>query len=180
MGRLRSLAATVGDLICLITIHTVCMHAETTPSWYANIKDAQDKFINLAPHLRHLRHLRNLSISRCSIADCGASALKPHLAHLPMLHTLTLSCNGIGDDGAVAIGSALQDCHELVKLNVRENLISSVGAKSLVEGATWSVQCRDLDMHGNKIKGRFLFGRNHGLSAAIAKAKEKGQIRVQY
>lgn len=95
-----------------------------------------------------------------------------------MLHTLSLSCNGIRDEGAVAIGAAMHDCHELVKLDMRDNLISSVGATALLEGATWSQQCRDLDMHGNKIKGRFPFGRDPALAAALGRAKEKAGMRV--
>lgn len=155
------------------------MYAETTPKWYTNIKDTQSHFLVLASHLRHLCHLRNLNISRCSVANVGAIALQPHLPYLTVLETLVLNCNGIGDDGAAAISDSIQQCHALCKLELKENFISAAGAKALVEGASWSKNCRDVDMRGNKVKGRFLFGRDPALSAALARAKEQGKLHVQ-
>lgn len=73
----------------------------------------------------------------------------------------------------------MQQCEALVRLELRDNVLAAAGAKALVEGARWSKQCRDLDLRGNKTRGRFPFGRDQGLSTAITRAREAVQLRVQ-
>eukprot|EP00762_Andalucia_godoyi_P001211 ANDGO_02031.mRNA.1 FERM domain-containing protein C len=92
----------------------------------------------------------NLCFNRCESA--GASRLGVCLANPACkLRDLDLGSCGIGDDGIPHIATGLSTNATLLKLNLRSNLITSVGASLLAKAMETNRSLRELYLGSNRI-----------------------------
>ena len=96
-------------------------------------------------------HLQHLDLSLCSQLSEGVAALVDVMC-TDTLQTLDLGYNGLGVDGIAILSVGLRNCSQLVKLNMYDNDIDSLGLEDLGDGLRHCTNLQVLDLGSNNIK----------------------------
>ena len=115
-------------------------------------------------------HLHHLDLQYCSLGSEGTTALVDSLCG-GSLQTLHLSCTELCVEGTVALCGRLKNYTQLVKLNIGDNYIGSVGLASLAMALKHCPNLQELDIRNNHIT-------SDGLSAILDIMKSCQHLQV--